>query len=131
VPDEPDDEPRRLAPRVPVVGSARRRGRLRRALGPLAVAAIIAVPVLGGAYIATQAVYFLGATPDGSVAVFKGLPYRLPLGINLYTTEYVTGLTVDQMPAGRSDLIVDHKLRSHDDARDLVRQMETGALGTP
>ena len=92
------------------------------------ITTIIAVPVLSGAYLASQAVYFLGATPDGSVAVFKGLPYRMPFGVNLYTTEYVTGLTVDQMPAGRRELVVDHKLRSHDDARDLTKQLELGQL---
>jgi protein phosphatase len=124
--DEEPAAPRRaLAPRMPSRPQRRRR---RRWLGPLAVTAIIAVPILSGGYIALQAVYFLGATPDGSVAVFKGLPYRMPFGVNLYTTEYVTGLTVDQMPAGRRDLVVEHKLRSHDDARDLAKQLELGQL---
>ncbi|HZO36856.1 MAG TPA: Stp1/IreP family PP2C-type Ser/Thr phosphatase [Solirubrobacteraceae bacterium] len=123
-----DEQPgggRRLAPRLPAKTKQRRR---RRWIGPLVITTIIAVPVLSGAYLASQAVYFLGSTPDGSVAVFKGLPYRMPLGINLYTTEYTTGLTVDQMPAGRRELVVDHKLRSHDDARDLAKQLELGQL---
>jgi protein phosphatase len=120
------EERRRSAPRAPAVRPRRRRW--RRWLGPAVVTVIIAVPVLGGAVIAMQAVYFLGATPDGSVAIFKGLPYRLPLGINLYTTEYVTGLTINQMPVGRRNLVVDHKLRSHDDARDLAKQLELGQL---
>jgi protein phosphatase len=120
---------RRLQPRPPRGDERRRRGgRARRWLGPAIVTAIIMVPVIGGAWIAGQAIYFLGVTDDGSVAVFKGLPYDLPAGIELYTPEYVTGLTPAQIPAGRRDLVTNHKLRSHDDARDLARQLELGQL---
>jgi protein phosphatase len=121
---------RRLQPRAPRGDEPRRRrgGRARRWLGPAIVTAIIMLPVIGGAWIAGQAIYFLGVTDDGSVAVYKGLPYDLPAGIELYTPEYVTGLTPAQIPAGRRDLVTKHKLRSHDDARDLARQLELGQL---
>jgi hypothetical protein len=35
---------------------------------------------------------------------------------------------VSELAANRKRLVTEHKLRSRDDARDLVRQMETGAL---
>jgi hypothetical protein len=32
------------------------------------------------------------------------------------------------LPAGQRRTVIDHKLRSRDDAQDLVRQMETGQV---
>jgi protein phosphatase len=62
------------------------------------------------------------------VAVFKGLPYDLPFGLELYETEYVSGVTAAQVPEARRKLLLDHKLRSEEDARDLVQQLERGTL---
>ncbi|HVW18963.1 MAG TPA: Stp1/IreP family PP2C-type Ser/Thr phosphatase [Solirubrobacteraceae bacterium] len=119
---------RRLSPRMPRRDRPARRRR-RRWLGPLVVALVLRVPICGGAYLANQAVFFLGLTSDGSVAVFKGLPYELPAGIRLYSTEYVTGLTAAQLPASRRRELLDHQLRSSDDARDLARALELGQVG--
>jgi protein phosphatase len=121
-----EEAPRRILPRPPQAPEGRRPR--RRWVGPAVVAMIILVPLLGGAYLASQAVYFLGVTDDGSVAVFKGMPYDLPLGIHLYHADYETGLTPQQLPAARRKKLLDHRLRSHDDARDLARQLELGQL---
>ncbi len=121
----------RRLPRPPRgdTGDRGRRGRVRW-VGPLVVVLVLLVPILGGAYLATQAVYFLGSDDQGAVAVFQGLPYRLPAGVDLYRTEYVTGLSLDQLSARQRGQLLDHKLRSHDDARDLARQLELGQLST-
>jgi protein phosphatase len=114
-------------PRPPSATPAKPRKR-RRWLTALVVTAIILLPVLGGGYIATQAVYFVGVASNGSVAVFQGLPWELPFGLKLYSSAYVTGLTPAQLPAARREQLLDHKLRSHDDAFDLARQLELGQL---
>jgi PPM family protein phosphatase len=106
-------------------GRSRRR---RRAVAAIAGTLIVLVPVLLGAYLASQAVYFIGTTPDGFVAMYRGLPYDLPAGIDLYSTNYVSGVPVDEVPAGRRATLLDHQLRSHDDAADLVRELEQGRL---
>ena len=72
--------------------------------------------------------YFVGVASNGSVAVFQGLPWDLPFGLKLYTSAYVTGLTPAQLPAKRREELLDHKLRSHDDAFDLARQLELGRV---
>jgi len=72
-------------------------------------------------------VYFVGAD-DGFVTVYRGLPYDLPAGLSLYSVNYESGVPVSELPAGRRRIVTEHKLRSRDDAQDLVRQMETGAL---
>jgi hypothetical protein len=126
---EPTATRRRLSPRPPRAprpdGPRRRR---RRWLGPIVIAAIILFPILGGAYLASQAVFFLGVDDDGAVTVYKGVPYTLPGGLDLYTSEYVTGLTAEQVPARRRNLVFGHALRSQDDARDIARELELGQI---
>jgi len=114
-------------PRPPRAAARPKRRRVR-GVGAAIIAAIVLVPVIGGGYIASQAVYFIGVASDGSVAVFQGLPWDLPFGIKLYSSAYVTGLTPAQLPADRRKQLLDHKLRSHDDAFDLARQLELGRL---
>jgi len=120
--------PRRRRPRrARKEAKSSRRWRRRVAVG-LAVVAVVFVPVAIGAYLASQAVYFIGTTPDGFVAMYRGLPYDLPAGIDLYSTNYVSGVPVDEVPAARRATLLDHQLRSHDDAADLVRELEQGRL---
>ena len=49
------------------------------------------------------AVYFIGTDPaDGrTVAIFRGLPYELPLGIELYEHYYDSGVTLAGVPPAR------------------------------
>ena len=64
----------------------------------------------------------------GSSTIYRGLPYDLPAGIDLYSTNYISGVPATQVPAARRATLLDHQLRSHDDAADLVRQLEQGSL---
>jgi PPM family protein phosphatase len=125
------DEParRRMPRRARKDPTAERRSRRRRR-GVVALAAVVVVlvPVLLAGYLASQAVYFIGTTPDGFVAMYRGLPYDLPAGVDLYSTNYISGVPVSEVPAARRATLLDHQLRSHDDAADLVRELERGRL---
>ncbi len=90
----------------------------------------LVLPLLIGAWLATRAVYFVGTDPgDGrTVAIFRGLPYELPFGIDLYERWYASGVTLAQVPPARRATFTDHQLRSRDDAEDLVRALERGTL---
>jgi PPM family protein phosphatase len=103
----------------------RRRGRfvLRAALALLLVAA-----VLGGLYALGRQVYFVGTNDAGLVTVYQGLPYELPLGIDLYEEDYASGMPARAIPARRRERVLDHEWRSRDDAVDLVRALERGRL---
>jgi serine/threonine protein phosphatase PrpC len=105
------------------------RGR-SRARGVLAgVVALVVVGVLAvGAYAAARQVYFLGTDDSGLVTVYRGLPYELPLGVDLYSEQYRSGVPAASIPAARRARVLDHEWRSETDAEDLVRQLETGAL---
>jgi serine/threonine protein phosphatase PrpC len=122
-----------VAPRAPrpprPAGPRRRRRRFRVPVGPILVLFLLACVILG-AYYASQTVYFVGASDDGFVSVYRGLPYDLPAGIDLYSVNYESGLPVDELTAAQRRTIEDHKLRSHNDANDLVRQLETGEIQT-
>jgi PPM family protein phosphatase len=62
------------------------------------------------------------------VAVFRGLPYELPLGIHLYERYYTSGVALDAVPPARRGTFTDHQLRSRDDAEDLVIKLEQGQV---
>jgi PPM family protein phosphatase len=119
----------RRAPRAPRTAAAprRRRRRLRVPVGGILVLFLVSCVLLGG-YYASQTVYFVGASNDGFVTVYRGLPYDLPAGIDLYSVNYESGVPVDDLTAAQRRTITEHKLRSKDDAQDLVRQLETGEL---
>ena len=66
----------------------------------------------------------------GFVAVYRGLPYELPAGIKLYENNYVSGVPAGELPAARRKKVLDHQLRSKNDAADLVRKLELGQVHT-
>jgi PPM family protein phosphatase len=112
-----------LPPREAPAEGRPRRSRIRGLAPTVAVLAILGM--LGaGAWIATRAMYFVGTTDDGFVAVYRGLPYELPVGLKLYQREYTSGVHSSQVPAARRRALLDHELRSENDAADLVRKLE-------
>ena len=116
--------PRAPAPSPP---PARRKRRLAKLF---AILALIALPLGFGAYSANQAVFFIGTNDDGFVTLYRGLPYTLPAGIDLYKVNYVSSVPLQTLPAPRRKQLVDHTLRSHDDASDLVRELERGRIAS-
>jgi len=120
---------RRIAPRPPGEEErGPRRSRLRRVLIPLAVSAAVLVPVGIAAWVAIGSVYFIGSGPQGFVAVYRGLPYELPLGVDLYSRAYLSGVPLGVVEEQRREALLDHTLRSREDAADLVRRLEIGEL---
>jgi protein phosphatase len=79
---------------------------------------------------ATRAVYFVGTDPrdDRTIAIFRGLPYDLPFGIELYERYMASGVTIDEVPRARRSTFTNHKLRSRDDAENLVIAAERGQI---
>jgi protein phosphatase len=113
------------APAPPARPGRRRRGRtaLRALVGLLLIGA-----VLGGLYALSRQVYFVGTNDGGLVTVYRGIPYELPFGIDLYEQEYASGMPARAIPDARRDRVLDHEWRSREDAVDLVRTLERGEL---
>jgi serine/threonine protein phosphatase PrpC len=105
----------------------RTRSSVRRALAAAAALAVLAVVVVA-AVVAARQVYFLGTDDTGLVTVYRGLPYELPLGVDLYSEQYQSGVPATSIPEARRERVLDHQWRDRADAEDLVRQLERGTL---
>jgi serine/threonine protein phosphatase PrpC len=122
--------PKRTSPLPGEPPPRREKTRRRRFPSGAIVALVIVATVLAAAWFATRAVYFVGTdTRDQrTITIFRGLPYDLPLGIRLYERYAGSGVTIDEVAAGRRGTFTDHKLRSRDDAENLVNALERGQL---
>jgi protein phosphatase len=111
--------------------AGRRQGPLPRRVKLLAatLATLVVLAGLGIAgWLASRAVFFVGTNDRGLVTVYRGLPWDLPAGIHLYEQFYVSGVPALDVPPGRRAQLLDHRLRSRDDASDLVSQLEQDRL---
>ena len=120
---EPIDEPpQRTAPPP-------KRKRRRRIPGAVIGVVIVLGIVLAGLWTASRAVYFVGVDDtSGIVTIYRGVPYELPFGIKLYERDYTSGVRLQQVPSTRRTTFTDNKLRSRDDAKNLVIELERGRL---
>jgi len=107
----------------------RRRRRRRRVPGAVVAIALVLLIAGAGLWTASRAVYFVGVDDaSGSVTLYRGLPYDLPFGLELYDRFYTSGVTLAQVPERRRAVFTEHKLRSKDDAENLVNELERGRI---
>jgi serine/threonine protein phosphatase PrpC len=107
---------------------SRRRWPVRAAkalVGLLVLAALAAGAIYGG-----RQIYFLGTDEGGRIALYRGLPYDLPLGIELYDEVYSSPVQMTSVPEERRESVIDHDLRSRDDAESLIADL-VGAAEAP
>ena len=106
----------------------RRRGsRLKAVAKGLAALAVLAA-IGTGLYALSRQVYFVGTNDAGLVTLYRGVPYELPFGIDLYEEEYASGVPARAIPSTRRDRVLDHEWRGREDAEDLLRTLERGQL---
>src|SRR5512133_1657931 len=105
----------RLRGRGPMPAPRRR----RRILG-WAVAILAAIVVFGGGFLVARSAYFLGTDDQGQVALYRGLPYTLPLGISLYSKQYSVPVQEGPLSDERQKAVTGHTLRGKGDATDLI-----------
>ena len=101
--------------------------RFRRWVTAMVVTLVVAA-VLVGFWVGSRQFYFVGTDDRGLVALYRGLPYELPLGLELWEREYSTGVPARFLPESRRDSVLDHRLRGKGDAVDLIKQVERGEL---
>jgi len=104
--------------------AARRQHRgLRTAAKILAVAVVLAAVAFGAWYGNRQA-WFLGTDDAGRVALYRGLPYELPFGIELFSERYASPIQTDALPGRRRESVTGHDIRSRGDAVSLIEDIE-------
>ncbi|MGZ5338269.1 MAG: Stp1/IreP family PP2C-type Ser/Thr phosphatase [Thermoleophilaceae bacterium] len=108
--------------------SRRRRRRRLGALGRGLAALVLLAAVIAGLYALSRQVYFVGTNDAGLVTLYRGVPYELPFGLNLYEEEYASGVPARAIPDRRRERVLDHEWRGREDAVDLLRALERGQL---
>jgi protein phosphatase len=103
--------------------STKRPRRLRATLKALGVLLLVAALAFGAWY-GNRQVWFLGTDEGGRVALYRGLPYELPFGVQLYTERYAAPIQTGALPSKRREAVTGHDLRSRGDAVSLVEDIE-------
>jgi PPM family protein phosphatase len=98
----------------------------RRLVTSLVVVVILGL-IVGGAAYGLRHVYFVGSDDGGRIALYRGLPYNLPLGINLYSEIYAAPVQVSALPADRRHSVTDNSLRKRSDAISLLQDLQAAA----
>ena len=107
-----------------------RRRPLRTAAKALAALVVIAALLTGG-WLASRQVWFLGSDEAGRVSLYRGLPYELPLGVELYEERYASPIQTASLAGKRRDAVTGHELRSREDAVSLIEEIERAQLRVP
>ena len=116
------------APPAPAASSRPRpappqRGRRRRGrILAWAAGTVLLLAAVGyGLTALTRTFWFLGSNDEGALTLYRGVPYELPLGARLYEEDFVSGVPVAAIPKGPRERVIDHELRSRDEAVELLR----------
>jgi PPM family protein phosphatase len=108
--------------REEIEAKPRRRG-LKRAAKVLAVVVVLAALAFAAWY-GNRQIWFLGTDDAGRVALYRGAPYELPFGIELYDERYASPIQTGSLPPKRRDAVTGHDLRSREDAVSLIEDIQ-------
>ena len=98
----------------------RLRSRIRLAVGGVAVAVLVCAAAVGW-----SASNFVGADPaTGRVAIYRGVPFELPFGIQLYRLRYESPVAYALLPEARRARLFDQRLRSSSGAYSVVAALQ-------
>jgi len=125
----PAATPRR--PRAPAGRGPSEPGRPRRGArraGVLAGTLVVLALIGAGAFLALQSVYFIGTNDRGMVTLYQGVPFTLPGNIELYSSQYVSGVVASTISPQQRTTLLDHSLRSEGKAASLIRSLELDQL---
>ncbi len=101
-------------------GTPRRVPRVVVAAGALACVVVFAALVVW----TLSRSYFVGAQPDGHLAVYQGVPWNIVGRVHLYRVRYESPVLAGELSQGERRKLFDHDLRSYDRALDSVRAYE-------
>jgi protein phosphatase len=98
-------------------------GHLSRRATVFALAAAFVLALVGLGVFTVSNAHFIGAEPDGRVAVYQGLPFDLPGGVHLYRPVHVSArLYAAQLTTSERRRYFNHDLHSYGDmTRELSR----------
>jgi serine/threonine protein phosphatase PrpC len=104
--------------------AARRQRRGLRTAAKLVVVVVVLAAIAFGAWYGNRQAWFLGTDEAGRVALYRGLPYELPFGIELYSERYSSPIQTESLPNRRRESVTGHDVRSRSDAVSLIEDIE-------
>jgi serine/threonine protein phosphatase PrpC len=104
--------------------AAKPRRRRLKTVAKILAAVVVVAAIAFGAWYGNRQVWFLGSDDAGRVALYRGLPYELPLGIKLYDERYASPIQTEALAGKRRDAVTGHDLRSREDAASLLEEIE-------
>ncbi len=128
-PPERPPPPRR--PRRPGAVSPAPKRKWPRRVAKGAAAVVVIAALAFAAVLGARQVWFVGTDDSEQLALYRGLPYDLPLGIELYSEQGATDVPLQALPEARREVATNHELRSEDDARSLLEDLENAAVTAP
>jgi hypothetical protein len=111
--------------------AARRAPPVSRRRRIFAIAGVLLVVVLAVAavWIVNRQFWFVGTNDTGQVTLYRGLPYELPLGIDMYSVQRTSSVPASAIADRRQrNYVLDHHARGKGDSEDLLRQIESSYL---
>jgi PPM family protein phosphatase len=121
-------EPQPPPPRRPEPPQRPRKRRSKLVLGAI-LSLIVVIAAVVGLYEASRQFYFVGTDKSGLITLYRGVPYDLPLGIKLYSTQYESTVPAVSLPTRQRKAVLNNRLRGRGDAVDLVRSLERQQQG--
>jgi len=106
----------------------RKRGARLKTVAKTLLALAVLAGIGTGLYALSRQVYFIGTNDAGLVTLYRGVPYELPFGIDLFEQRYASGVPARAIPGTRRKRVLDHEWRGRQDAEDLLRTLERGQL---
>jgi protein phosphatase len=103
-------------------------GLVGKTVAVLAAVLFVLCLVGAGGYLASRQLYFLGTNRQGTVVVYRGFPYVLPLGIPMYETYYISGVPAARIPADRRATWLNHAMRDQTSAISMINALEQGQI---
>jgi PPM family protein phosphatase len=99
----------------------------RRRLLALASILLVLFAAVAVVWVVDRQFWFVGTTDSGQVALYRGLPYELPLGIDLYSQQRVSGVPAASISDSRQrKYVLGHHARGKGDSVDLFEQIDSG-----
>ena len=126
--------PDRQAGRQPASEPAKPKREGRRAWRWL-LFTLVALAVVGAlvalAFWGLARAHFVGASEDGRVTVYQGVPWDVGAGVSLYRERYVSELRAVQLAPDERNRLFDHDLTGYEDARLRVGAYELDGVVGP
>jgi protein phosphatase len=101
----------------------RRVGALRLLSAGAAAGLLIALGAFG-----LQFAHFVGASGDGHLAVYQGVPFELPFGVRLYRRVDLTAVPVAALTPAERGAVLDHRISSESSAKRRIARLPAATV---